>query len=160
MHNGNIHNSRPIPCATGATELRCYGNTARWGSPCTFCLYYYLLCYRKSLMQGHYICFHFINCHNSAILILSEGLEGHWGMGCHSSLWTFQVEFSALLCSALLKAAPWLWACCVSLCWGDSTPYTWGELNLHFFTHGSGGTELPHSLSLHGKYRVFRTIAT
>lgn len=64
--------SRPA----GAAELRCYGNTARWGSPCTRCLYYYLLCYRKSLMQGHYICFHFINCHYSAVLFLSEGLEG------------------------------------------------------------------------------------
>ena len=66
-----------MPRPTGATELRCYRNTARWGSACTFCLCYHVLCYRKSAMQGHYICFHFINCHYSTIFILSEGLEGH-----------------------------------------------------------------------------------
>lgn len=83
-----------------------------------------ILCYRKSAMQGHYICFHFINCHYSAIFILSEGLEGH-------GEWVATAAYEHPRCGSL-PCSEDSGTGCGFASWslyggGGSTPYMWDD---------------------------------
>lgn len=73
-------------------------------------------------MQGRYICFHFTSCHYSAVLILSEGLEGR-------GEWVATAACEHSRCSSLPRP-------------DEESTLAVGLLQRRRW----GGTELPHSL--------------